>query len=108
MVNIFRHVMVEQILLFYLEVQQNSLGVQTSFLIWWIFHLVYLLNIYFVSNIFIFIDSSNNFLELGSIQISTHRNAQTQALDQPRFFKNRVQNRTTIIRNEVTLELEEI
>lgn len=100
--------MVEQILLFYLEVQQKVLGVNRAFQIWWIFHLVYLLNIYFVSNVFIFIDSSKNFLELGSIQIPANRNAPPQVQDQPRFFNNRVQNRTTIIRNEVTLELEEI
>lgn len=89
------------------------LGVQRAFQIWWIFHFIYLVNIYFVSNTFIYIDSKRNFQEIGTI-MRVFRKPNTvrsiSSVEEPNnpVFRKVSNKRINIVRNPVTLELEEM
>ena len=54
----------DQILNIIIQIFYQQLGVDMVFKIWWTFHLIFLLNLMVVSNVWIYRDTLNNFKEL--------------------------------------------
>ena len=54
----------DQILNILIQLFYDQLGVEMTFKIWWTFHLIFLLNMYVVTNVWIFWDTKQNFSEL--------------------------------------------
>ena len=52
-----------------LRLHVDNAGVEMVFKIWWSFHLVFLVNIYLTANLYIYLDASRNFPELGSLRL---------------------------------------
>lgn len=51
-----------------------NVGVKMVFYIWYGFQMVFLLNIFFVSNLYIFLETSENFIELNHLNIKVTEN----------------------------------
>ena len=86
----------DQVLNIIIQIFYHRLGVDMVFKIWWTFHLIFLLNLMVVSNVWIYWDTRNNFNDLHQLPPWMVRNDnRTQPDNQLQLFTKRATTRET-------------
>ena len=84
----------------------EELGVEMVFKIWWTFHLIFLLNTYVVTNVWIYWDTKENFSELHQLpEWMLRRNSRVQPREARLFTKRAARKTLNERRFEVAFNL---
>ena len=75
----------------------SCLGRHVAFTIWWIFHLVFLLNVYICANLYMYFDSKKNLMELTDLSLVQHK--LNTVLPMPSKKTSRSYHRTVDLKN---------